>query len=70
VQDSGIGVPRADLGRLFEPFYSVNEEQHKKQRGAGLGLNIVKEFTELVGGTASVESEVGKGTTFTIRLPL
>ena len=70
VQDSGIGVPAADLGRLFEPFYSVKDEQHKKQRGAGLGLNIVKEFTELMGGTAAVESEVGKGTTFTVSFPV
>jgi signal transduction histidine kinase len=70
VEDSGLGVPSADLGRLFEPFYSVKDEQHRKQRGAGLGLNIVREFSELMGGTAAVESEVGKGTTFTIRLPL
>ena len=70
VEDSGLGVPAADLGRLFEPFYYVKDEQHKKQRGAGLGLNIVKEFTELMGGSVAVESEVGRGTKFTLRFPL
>ena len=70
VEDSGLGIPAADLGRLFEPFYYVKDEQHKKQRGAGLGLNIVKEFTELMGGSVAVESEVGRGTKFTLRFPL
>lgn len=70
IQDSGIGVPGADLDRLFEPFYTVKDEEHKKQRGAGLGLNIVKEFVELMGGTVAVESTIGRGTTFSVRLPV
>jgi signal transduction histidine kinase len=70
VEDSGLGVPSPDVGRLFEPFYYVKDEQHKRQRGAGLGLNIVKEFTELMGGAVAVESEVGRGTKFTVRFPL
>ena len=70
VEDSGIGVPAADLGRLFEPFYYVKNAQHKKHRGAGLGLNIVREFAELMGGSVAVESAVGRGTTFTVNLPL
>ena len=70
IEDSGIGVPSQDLGRLFEPFYYVKDEQHKKQRGAGLGLNIVKEFTQLMGGSVAVESEIGRGTKFTLRFPL
>ena len=70
IEDSGIGVPREDLGRLFEPFYYVKDEQHKKERGAGLGLNIVKEYTVLMGGSVAVESEVGGGTKFTLSFPL
>ncbi len=70
VEDSGLGVPSHDVGRLFEPFYYVKDEWHKKQRGAGLGLNIVKEFSELMGGSVAVESEVGRGTKFTIKFRL
>ncbi|WP_354634912.1 ATP-binding protein [Planktothricoides raciborskii] len=68
VQDSGIGIPEADIERLFEPFHRCSNVQQIK--GNGLGLSIVKKAVELQGGKISVQSEVGLGTTFTVSLPL
>jgi signal transduction histidine kinase len=68
VQDHGIGIPEADIERLFEPFHRCSNVQQIK--GNGLGLSIVKKAVELQGGTISVQSEVGVGTTFTVSLPL
>jgi PAS domain S-box-containing protein len=68
VSDEGIGIPEEDLTRLFEPFHrasNVGEAQ-----GTGLGLSIVKEYVELHGGSIEVESEMGKGSTFRILLPM
>lgn len=64
VADEGQGIDSATLARIFEPFYST------KKRGTGLGLAIVKQIVEQHGGTISVQSEVDKGTRFTIDLPL
>ncbi len=63
VADTGRGIPPDDLTRIFEPFYST------KERGTGLGLAFVQQVVGEHGGTIGCESEVGRGTTFTIRLP-
>ncbi len=67
VQDTGVGIAPDMLGKIFEPFFRVEESG---VRGTGLGLTIAKEIVELHGGTLSVESEVGRGSVFTITLPL
>ncbi|NPV68943.1 MAG: PAS domain S-box protein [Anaerolineae bacterium] len=67
VQDTGIGIPAEALPHIFEPFFRVSEEV---ARGTGLGLTISREIVDLHGGTLTVESEVGRGSTFTVRLPL
>jgi len=69
VSDTGIGIPADALGYIFEEFRQV-EGRHQQQKGTGLGLSITKKLTELLGGTISVESEVGKGSTFTVRIPI
>jgi len=68
VQDEGIGIPVADLPHLFEPFHRASNVGAVS--GTGLGLIIAKEAVELHGGTISVDSTVGVGTTFTIHIPL
>ncbi len=68
VRDTGIGIAPDLLERIFEPFFRV--DQTATVRGAGLGLAISKEIVDLHGGTITVESEVGRGSVFTIRLPL
>jgi PAS domain S-box-containing protein len=67
VRDTGIGIAPEALPRIFEPFYRAVETAIE---GTGLGLTISREIIELHGGTISVESQVGKGSTFSIRLPL
>ena len=70
VQDSGIGIPEEDQSRVFERFYRVEKGRARKNGGTGLGLAIVKHITQLYGGTVGLESEVGKGSTFTVTLPI
>ncbi len=67
VQDKGIGIPEADLAHLFTPFHRARNVGAIP--GTGLGLNIVKTMVELHGGTIAVQSAVGAGSTFTIKLP-
>ena len=64
VSDTGPGIEEKDLGRLFEPFFT------SKAAGSGLGLAIVQGTVERHGGTVSVHTQLGVGTTFSIRLPL
>jgi len=70
VQDRGIGIPPADVGHVFERFYTVNKAHTRRLGGAGLGLSIVKTIIEKHEGTVSVASVLGQGTTFTFNIPM
>lgn len=70
VEDSGVGIARDELPRLFDRFHRVEGQPGRTQEGTGIGLALVKELVGLHGGTIAVESEVGRGTRFTIRLRL
>ena len=69
VSDTGAGIPADALNSIFEEFRQV-EGSDPQQKGTGLGLPICRGFAELLGGTIGVESEVGKGSTFTVRVPV
>ena len=70
VKDTGIGIPQEHLPRLFERFYRVDSSRSREIGGTGLGLSIVKHLAGLYHGDVSVESVVGEGSVFTVRLPL
>ncbi len=65
IKDSGVGIPEEQLGRIFEPFYTTKSHN----RGTGLGLSMVKRIVKAHSGSIQVDSEIGKGTTFTVILP-
>ncbi|TBR25648.1 response regulator [bacterium] len=69
VADTGVGIPRAQLGSLFQRFHQLEAAATRRFEGAGLGLALVKEFTGLLGGTVSAESEEGRGSAFTVDVP-
>ncbi len=70
VKDTGIGIKPEDLQRLFKDFEQLESGGSRRYEGTGLGLALTRKIVELLGGTIGVESEVGKGTSFTIELPL
>jgi two-component system sensor histidine kinase ResE len=69
VADTGSGIPEQDLPHIFERFYRVQDPTHRGKRSTGLGLAIVKWIAEEHGGNVTVESRVGKGSTFAISIP-
>ena len=69
ITDSGIGIPKDEQAHIFRKFYRVNSGAAAQRSGAGLGLALVRHFAEAHGGSVTVESEPGRGSTFTLLLP-
>jgi len=69
VSDTGVGIPQGDIPRVFERFYRVDKTRSRRLGGTGLGLSIVRDIVESHGGRVTVESELGKGSTFTVTIP-
>lgn len=70
VEDDGVGIPFGEQQRIFERFYRVDRGRSRELGGTGLGLSIVKHIAQSHGGSVSVDSTVGKGTLFTVKIPL
>jgi signal transduction histidine kinase/DNA-binding response OmpR family regulator len=70
VQDTGVGIDEVLLPKLFDRFYQVDDSITREQEGTGIGLSLVKELTTLMKGEVFVESEVGQGSKFTIKIPI
>ena len=70
VKDTGIGIPADQLDKIFDRFYQVDSSQTREYEGSGLGMALAKELVTLHHGRIMVESTEGKGTTFTVFLPL
>jgi two-component system sensor histidine kinase/response regulator len=70
VRDTGAGIPAGDQKNIFEPFRQVSNSITRENRGSGLGLAITRQLVEIMGGQVSLESEIGKGSVFTIILPI
>jgi len=70
VQDSGVGIPETDLAKLFDKFYQAKNTPLVNEKGSGLGLALVKHVTEAHGGRVRVQSTVGKGSTFSVEIPV
>jgi signal transduction histidine kinase len=70
VQDTGLGIAADELEKVFEKFYRSNDPRVQEQTGTGLGLALSQEVVRLHGGKITVESEINKGSTFMMTLPL
>ncbi len=70
IKDTGKGIPSKDLYRIFDRFYQIDDSTSKSQEGSGIGLALVKELVELLKGTITLDSELGKGSSFYVNLPL
>ena len=68
VEDTGEGIPPDELEAIFDKFHQVRRESRYKAQGTGLGLSIAKKIVQLSGGEITVDSSVGKGSTFSVRL--
>jgi signal transduction histidine kinase len=69
VEDTGVGISEKNLPHVFDRFWQADNSSKRKFQGVGIGLSLVKELTEVQGGSVSVKSQEGKGTTFTVNLP-
>jgi signal transduction histidine kinase len=69
VRDTGPGIPPDKFGEIFEPFHQLEDPRTRREGGTGIGLSIVKNLTQLLGGEVSVSSRPGSGSTFSVRLP-
>ena len=70
VRDTGIGIPETEVGHVFERFYRIEGQHGRTHEGTGIGLALVQELVRLHGGTITVDSAVGRGTVFAVRVPL
>jgi signal transduction histidine kinase len=70
VQDTGTGIQESELGTIFEQFHQGDSSHKKRAEGTGLGLTITRHLVHMHGGSISVRSQVGQGSTFTVRLPV
>ncbi|MBK8815385.1 MAG: HAMP domain-containing histidine kinase [Methylococcaceae bacterium] len=69
VSDTGCGIPEAYLGKIFDSFWQVDMSMTRQYGGTGIGLTVIKQFVDQLGGAISVTSQVGKGSVFTIKIP-
>jgi signal transduction histidine kinase len=69
-RDSGIGIPMGEIAKIFEPFYRVRNPTNEEVAGAGLGLTIVQQILQHCGGSVSVNSKQGMGSSFKVLLPV
>lgn len=70
IRDTGMGIPEKELGKIFDRFYQVEENDSRKSGGTGIGLALVKELVNLMGGVIQVKSKLGKGSEFSFSLPI
>jgi signal transduction histidine kinase len=70
VTDSGIGIAKEHLPALFSDFVQIDTRIQKRLRGTGLGLSLARKFAELLGGSVAVESDLGKGSRFSVLIPI